>query len=140
MYKKDFILRMVEMIAELVAGILGLIKKGDFQTAQKNIDQAFYNYLQQDAGFFSSLPTQELTTTLLEEHNYSEGHLEILSELIYAQAELTKAQNHSESLDWFEKALIIKEFLQTHSGAFSFEREARIELIQQRINELLPSV
>ncbi len=41
MYQKDFILRMIEMLAELVAGILGLIKKGDFQKASQSIDNAF---------------------------------------------------------------------------------------------------
>mgnify|MGYP006290827681 CR=1 FL=1 len=31
MQQRDFILRMIEMMAELVAGILGPIKKGDFK-------------------------------------------------------------------------------------------------------------
>ena len=31
MNQKDFILRMIEMLAKMVAGILGLIKKGEFK-------------------------------------------------------------------------------------------------------------
>ena len=39
MYQRDYILRMIEMIAELVAGILGLIKKGDLEKASDAIDR-----------------------------------------------------------------------------------------------------
>jgi hypothetical protein len=33
MYQKDYILRMIEMLGEMIAGILGLIKKGEFEQA-----------------------------------------------------------------------------------------------------------
>jgi hypothetical protein len=40
MYQKDYILRMLEMLATLIAGILGLIKKGDLQQASHALENA----------------------------------------------------------------------------------------------------
>jgi hypothetical protein len=75
MYQKDFILRMIEMIGELIAGILGLIKKGDFGQASQSIEIAYSNFLREDASFFRSISKEKLTEKLIHEHNYTNGHL-----------------------------------------------------------------
>ena len=101
MYQKDYILRMIEMIADLIAKLLGLIKKGEYQKASETLDHAYYNFLKQDAADLRGIPKEDLTNKLLKEHNYKNGHLEILSMLFYAQAELFYAQkNHAESLEY----------------------------------------
>ena len=108
MYQRDFILRMIEMFAELVAGILGLIKKGDFQKASQSIDNAYQDLLKQDAVFFNKIPLDNLAKNLIEEHHYSNGHLEILSELFHVQGELSNAQgNNEESLMFYQKSLLL---------------------------------
>ena len=33
MYQKDYILRMIEMLGDLIAGIFGLIRKGEYSKA-----------------------------------------------------------------------------------------------------------
>lgn len=137
MYQKDFILRMIEMLAELVAGILGLIKKGDYQKASQSIDDAYQDLLKQDAGFFNNIPLGKLTDNLIQEHNFTNGHLEILSELFYTQAELSFAQNkHTESLEFYQKSLCLMEFVIKESQTFSFEKQSKISFIQNRIVEL----
>jgi hypothetical protein len=40
MYQKDYILRMIEMMAELVAAVLGFIKKGNYQQASRALEKA----------------------------------------------------------------------------------------------------
>ena len=137
MYRKDYILRMIDMISELIAGILGLIKKGDFQKASQTLDNAYFDYLQQDAAFFQSLSKNDLTTTLLKEHNFTNGHLEILSELFYAQAELYNAQgNKTESLDFYEKSLLLLDFVYKESKSYSSEKLSKISMLQNKISEL----
>ena len=134
MYKKDYILRMIEMIADLIAGILGLIKKGDFQKASQSLDNAYYDFLKQDAAFFQNIPTKELTNKLLIEHNFTNSHLEILSELFYAQAELLNAQgNQIESLNFYEKSLVLLNFVIKGSKTFSIEKQSKVSLIQNQI-------
>jgi len=137
MYQRDFIMRMIEMIAELIAGILGLIKKGNFQKASQLIEEAYQDYLKQDAAYFNSIPTDELTEELISKHNYSNGHLEILSNLFFAQAELHYAQNnYSESLQFYQKALLLLDFVLNKNQTFSFEKQSKSDLIQNRIAEL----
>jgi hypothetical protein len=137
MYQKDYILRMIEMIGDLIAGILGLIKKGDFQQASQSLDNAYYNFLKEDASLFRSIKKEKLTDELIKVHNYTNGHLEILSELFYAEAEILYAKGrHFESLEFYEKTLILKEFVDKESKSFSLDEQSKISLIQNRIAQL----
>lgn len=137
MYQKDYILRMVEQIAELVAGILGLIKEGDFPKATQSIENAYQDLLKEDAAFFSTIPLADLSQKLIQEHNYTNGHLEILSELFYAQAELEYAQgNRNSCLQYYQKSLLLLEFVLEDSNSFSIDKKARVSSMKKRITEL----
>lgn len=137
MYQKDFILRMIEMLADLITGILGLIKKGDFPKASQSIDNAYQDLLKQDAAYFNNIPLNDLTKNLIQKHNYTNGHLEILSELLYAQAELTYAQSkYDKSLKFYQKSLVLLTFVIKESKVFSFEKQSKVSILQNRIAEL----
>jgi len=139
-YQRDFILRMIEMLAELIAGILGLIKKGDFQLASKILDNAYFDFLKQDAAFFRGIDKEELTDDLINKHNYTNGHLDILSELFYAEAELLYAQGScNRSLEFYEKALILKEYVVEKSKSFSLDTQSKITFLKNRLDQLKTS-
>jgi hypothetical protein len=137
MYQKDFILRMIEMLGDLIAGILGLIRKGDFQKASQSLENAYYDFLKQDASLFRCIPKEKLTEELIHKHNYTNGHLEILSELFYTEAELKYAKgDRSISLEFYEKALLLFEFVDKESKLFSTDKQSKILNIQNRIAQL----
>lgn len=137
MYQRDYILRMIEMFGELIAGILALIKKEDYQKADQAIEIAFYDFLKKDAAFFNIIPKENLTGTLLSEHNFTNGHLEILSELFFAQAELSYAKgNQTGSLQFYEKSLTLLDFIEKESKTFSQEKQSRILFIQNQIAKI----
>ncbi len=141
MYQKDFIMRMLEMLTELIAGIFGLIKKGKFQEVSRILDNAYYDYLKQDASFFQNIPTRNLTDSLLKEHHFNNSHLEILSELFYAQTELFKAQGHIlESVTYYEKSLVLLEYIRQESNVLSFEKQARADTIRKQIGEVREAI
>src|SRR5665648_903366 len=112
MYQKDYILRMIEMLARLIAGILGLIKNGNYKQASDQLEIIYYDMLKEDASFFRAIPEEKLTQKLLQEHNYTNGHLEILAELFntvssYAVASLChyyliKVQSEGKLCDWMK--------------------------------------
>ena len=94
------------MLADLIAGILGMVKKGRFEEAAGAIDNAYYEFLKQDASMFRVIPKKMLTSELLNRHNYTHGHLEILSELFFAEAEIQyHISNFSASLEFYEKLI-----------------------------------
>lgn len=137
MYQKDYILRMIEMLGELLAGIFGLIKKGEYRRASEQIGRIYYNILKENAAFFRTIPEADLTHKLLYEHNYTNSHLEILAELFNAEAELTFAQGKkSESIEYSRKSLILFEFIDADQKTYSLERINKMESIRKRIENL----
>lgn len=137
MYQRDYILRMIRMMAELIAAILDRIRGRDYQQAAGMIQNAYYDFLKQDAAFFHSIPEEELTRKLLLEHHYSHGHLEILAELFYAEAELLHATGDiSGCLACYGKSKLLLEFLLAESGIYSIEKEDRIIKLEQLISTI----
>lgn len=137
MYQRDYILRMIEMMADFIAAVLKMLTKGDFPQASQMIENAYYDFLKNDAAFFKSIPAGQLTDELLVKHNYTTGHLEILAELFNAEAELEyKTGNMEKSLEFFRKTRILLEFVMNESATYSTEKEKRISIIEQRIYEL----
>ena len=134
MYQKDYILRMIEMIGDLIAALLGLIKKGDLEQAEKIIERGYYELLRRDASFFQLIPKDQLTDKLLGEHHYTNSHLEVLSELFFAEATLSEAQNKpNNSLVYYEKSLVLLEFLEQDDKTWSAKREDRKTELKKRI-------
>jgi hypothetical protein len=128
---------MIEMIGDLIAGILGLVKKGDFNKASEEIGKIYHDVLREDSSFFMKIPEENLTHKLLREHNYTNGHLEILAELFNAEAELEFARGDKiKTLTLFSKSLILFEFIDNEQKSYSFERIKKMELIRERIREL----
>lgn len=141
MFQKDYILRMVEMIGDLIAALLGLIKKGDTDQAEKLLERGYYELLRREASFFQQIPKEKLTDQLLVEHNYTSGHLAVLAELFYAEAMVSQAQNRLEnSLVCYEKSLALLEFLEHEDKTWSAKREERISLLRERISVLSANI
>ena len=140
MYQKDYILRMVEMLGEMIAAVIGLIKRGNYRQASERLEKIYYDMLKQDASFFRTIPEDELKRKLLEKHNYTNGHLEILAELFNAEAELELAQgNKTGSLEFSCKSLKLFEFIDTEQKTYISERIAKMAAIRSRIEALQKS-
>ncbi|HUX57505.1 MAG TPA: hypothetical protein VMV77_11055 [Bacteroidales bacterium] len=128
---------MAEMISELIAAILGKMKLGDYQQASQMLGRIYYDALKEDASYFKSIPEEELTHKLLQEHNYTNDHLGILAELFNAEAELNMAEGkNTESIEYSRKSLILFEFIDTEQKTYSPERINKMEAIRKRIEAL----
>ena len=137
MYQKDYILRMIEMLGDMLAAIFGLVRKGDFEQATEKLERIYYDVMKEDASFFRSIPKEDLTHKLLEEHNYTNGLLEILAELFNAEAELAGAMgNSTECLEYSEKSLLLFEFVDLHQKTLSMDRLDKMTIIRDRIYKL----
>ena len=74
---------------------------------------------------------------LLHEHNYTNGHLEVLAELFNAEAELDLVQGgRKECLEYSKKALMLFQFIDNEQKTYSAERLNKIESIRKRIEVL----
>ena len=134
MYQKDYILRLIEEMTKFLAFVLGLIKKGDYQKASEHLASSYYALLKEDAAFFRMIPEEELTNELLERHNYTNGHLEILTELFSAEAELCMAQMDSPGfVTYSRKALRLLKFIDIEYKTYSQERIDKMQMLERRI-------
>src|SRR5512145_455141 len=112
MYQKDYILRMIEMVGELLRAIFGMIAKGQFEQAEKSLHEAYLTTLRKDASFFQQIPSEKLTTELIQEHNFTDAHLEILAELMFAEASILFSKNKKrDSLPFYHKSLLLFNFV-----------------------------
>ncbi len=128
---------MIEMLGDLLAAIFGLVRKGDYDQASEKLERIYYDMLKEDAAFFRAIPKEDLTRKLLEDHNYTNGHLEILAGLFNAEAELNLAQgNKSDCIEYSEKALLLLEFIDLRQKTLSLDRLEIMSGIRQRIDRL----
>jgi hypothetical protein len=137
MYQKDYILRMIEMLGDLLAAIFGLVRKGDYTQASVKLDRIYYDMLKEDAAFFRKIHKDDMTNKLIDEHNNTNGHLEILAGLFNADAELELAKgNRKLSLDFSEKSLLLYEFIDIQEKTLSLDRLDKMTSIRKRIEKL----
>lgn len=137
MYQRDYILRMIEMMGDFIAAILSRLRKERFPEVARMIENAYFDFLKQDAAFFRNIPLEELTIELMQNHHFTHGHLEILAELFFAEAELNfRSGNMKESAGYYKKSKILLEFIQQESDAYSLEKEKRLAEMQERISLL----
>jgi hypothetical protein len=137
MYQKDYILRMIEMLGDLLAALFGMIRRGEFTQASEKLERIYYDMLKEDASFFRSIPIEDLTHKLLEEHNYTNGHLEILAELFNAEAELAAGEGNLKGcLEYSEKSLLLFEFIDLQQKTLSLDRLDKMTAIRDRIFDL----
>jgi hypothetical protein len=124
---------MIEMLGDLIAGIMGLIKNKKFDEASEKLGRIYYEMLKQDAAFFRDLPPEEISEKLLEDHNYTNGHLEILAELFYVESELRIASGDKPGChDFSLKSLKLFDFIDRVSKTYSFDRMAKMRKLEER--------
>jgi hypothetical protein len=127
---------MIEMIAQLIAGILKLIKTGDLNRASQDLQSAFRLAFQHDSLKLKDIPEETLIDTLIREYHYTTGHLEMLAELFYAEAELLRAEKkQAESLLFYRKSLKLYEYIDKDYRSYSQERLDKMQAIKERLAE-----
>ena len=139
MYQKDYILRMIEEMGRFLALLFGLIRKGEYRKASDQLEKMYYDILKEDAAFFRGISEEDLTEELLEKHNYTNGHLEIMAELFNAEAVLCVAlKDNAGALSFSSRSLKLFRFIDAEYKTYSRERLNKIEEIEERIKALSP--
>jgi hypothetical protein len=125
---------MIEMIAQLIGGILKLIKTGDLNRASQDLQSAYRLAFQHDSLKLKDIPEKNLIDSLLQEYHYTTGHLEMLAELFYTEAELLMAEKkETDSLLFYRKSLSLYEYIDKDYSAYSQERQDKIQAIRERL-------
>src|SRR4030042_7139514 len=134
MYQRDYILRMIETLAQVIAAIFKFITTGDLHKASQVLKDAYGISFHDEALKLKTLPEEGLVDTLLQEYLYTNGHLEMLAELFYANAELLLAENKiSECLSYYRKSLALFEYVDKEYRSYSQVRQDKMQAIRKKL-------
>lgn len=132
MYRRDYILRMVEEIAKFVAKILGLLKEGKNDEAEFWLKKG-YDLLKADRERLLQLKPGELVEELEKNQGFDFVRIELIVDLIYAEAEILAAKNDDRSHNLYITSLALYEYIDKNHNVYSFERNDKILRLQEKL-------
>ena len=129
MYQKDYIMRMIEAFAKMVAGIIGLIKKGDPDGAISRIKETYDIILKINPEELYQFDDHEWYTFCKER---SLDELEMIAELFKLEGEIRMdAGNSDEGLRMLYRSLELFKYVDGQSGTFSVVRFEKITSLEE---------
>ena len=128
--EKDYLMRQLMMLFELIAKLYRYRKKGEFEKAEEQISY-FYSILKIDDDV-RTLSIKELLDLLENVKKLTNEHIEMFAFVLKEQGEL--AGNEKEKLDFFRKSFFLLEKVERESISFSMERQMKIAELREYLN------
>lgn len=128
--EKDYLMRQLMMLFEVIHKILRHRKKGENEEAEKEI-QYFYECLKIDADV-QKLSIEQLLSLLENKKKFSDEHIELLAFVLKEQGEL--ANEEDARLNLFRKSYFLLEKVERESTSFSLDRQMKISELKQYLN------
>ena len=141
MYQRDYILRLVAMLGEMLAGILGLIRKGDTKQASDKLRKVYGDFLKENSEPLRSIPEEDLLSQLGTRENFTAGHYEMLAEIFRAEGELCHATGDLDGARaFYRKSLLLFRHADRESRTYSRDRQDKMEKLQEGLENLGPQM
>ncbi|MDX8341727.1 hypothetical protein SLH46_21185 [Draconibacterium sp. IB214405] len=128
--EKDYLMRQLMMLFEVIHKILRHRKKGEEEEAEKQI-QFFYEYLKIDEDI-ENLSVEALIELLEKDKNLVNEQLEMVAFVLKEQGEL--ADSDDKRLDFFRKSYFILEKVERESISFSMDRQMKLAELSAYLN------
>jgi hypothetical protein len=136
MLRRDYIQRMIDEFAKVIASAMELNKNGRTDEALRTIHESYSAFFNEDAHIIRHLMPTQLIGKLLDD-GFTTGQIEIFAEGIRAEADLLLNTQPGEAKDRYIKALALYEFVEhADSGNYSVVRRYAIEEIKFSISAL----
>ncbi|KJF44936.1 MULTISPECIES: hypothetical protein [Draconibacterium] len=128
--EKDYLMRQLMMLFEVIQKILRHRRKGEDEEAEKQI-QFFYEYLKIDEDV-EKLSVEALIDLLEKDKNLVNEQLEMVAFVLKEQGEL--AASDDKRLDFFRKSYFILQKVERESISFSMDRQMKIAELSAYLN------
>lgn len=138
MYRKDYVLRLIEEFSKFMSILLKLKKEERFEQAELAVAEAIQKFTETDLNFLLSIPEKDLLIEVAEKRKLNEETLQILAELLYQSAEIKKLLGAGEEdlQAYYRRSLALFKWLQQHQQkVFSIEILRRIELLESLVSQ-----
>ncbi|MGQ1783571.1 MULTISPECIES: hypothetical protein [unclassified Saccharicrinis] len=128
---------MIEEIGKMIAAILGLLKEGKIEQAQKLYSEGIKRSLDLDEEAILIKDTDQLRNIFEDKFGESFEGLEVMAGLLVQGGDIHVRNNDDErAKSCYIKALQLYNLVEIESGAFSLERQANMGKVNQLINQL----
>jgi hypothetical protein len=132
MYEKDYILRMIEAFAKMLAAIVGLREKGELDKARMLVEEAYESILKTDSGEVKSLDEDQWKQFCSKR---SPEELEMLADLLRVEGEILIDAGKPEGVcRLLFKALELLRLVEAQSSAFSLTRFDKISHLEEKLS------
>jgi hypothetical protein len=128
--EKDYLMRQLMMLFELISKIFRYRKKGEFDKAEDEINY-FYSILKIDEDV-RILSIEELLNLLENIKKLTNEHIEMVAYVLKEQGELSS--NEREKLDFFRKSFFLLEKIERESVSFSMDRQMKLAELREYLN------
>ena len=128
--EKDFLMRQLVMLFELISKIIRYRKNGEKEKALDEIAY-FYQCLTIDSDI-KMMRIDELLNFLQKDKNLGNEHIEMVAFVLKEQGELEEARQSK--LDFFRKSYFLLRKVDRESSTFSMERQMKLVDLEARLN------
>lgn len=129
--EKDYLMRQLMMLFEVIHKILRHRKKGEDEEAEEEI-KYFYECLKIDDDI-QNLSIEKFIDFLVLKKKLTNEHLEMIASVTKLQGELAK--NEQEKQNYFSKAYFLLQKVEQESVSFSMDRQMKLT----ELKEYLPN-
>jgi uncharacterized tellurite resistance protein B-like protein len=129
--ERDYIMRQLKMLFDLIQKIIGLRQKGEDTLALEQI-RYFYNCLKIDNEIHSQ-SIEELLNFLVNKKKLTNEQLEMVAYVIMEEGELAQPFA-GQKLDFFRKAYVILDKVDRESTTFSMVRQMKLAELKEYLN------
>jgi phosphoglycolate phosphatase-like HAD superfamily hydrolase len=132
MYERDYIMRMIEVFAKMVAAILGLREKGELDKARALVEEAYDTILKVNSGEIKAYDEEQWKQFCSQR---SPEELEMLADLLKVEGEIMLDSGKPEGVcQLLFKALQLLKLVEAQSGSFSVTRFDKITELEQKLS------
>lgn len=128
--EKDYLMRQLMMLFDVIQKILRYRKKGDNEEALDEI-QYFYKCLKIETEI-STMSTENLLKFLESEKKLTNEHIEMVAFVLKEQGELSASEKSK--LNFFRKAYFLLDKVERESISFSMDRQMKIAELREYLN------
>ncbi len=128
--ERDFIMRQLMQLFDVLRKILGHRKKGDLDEARAEI-RYFYRILKVDTDI-QKLSIEDMLKLLQEDKKFTNEQIEVFAFVLKEQGEL--AGNDNERLDFFQKSYFLLNKVDNESNVFSMDRQMKLAELRAFLN------
>lgn len=137
MLRRDYIQRMIEEYARVIAGALKLKQQGREDEARRELENGWLLYFNEEPELIAALAPSQLLKRIVEHHKLTLAQIEIFAEGLRTEADLHVNSNGAFAKDRYIKSLALYEYVEMIDTAdYSIPRRNAIEELRHCIPAL----